>query len=38
MATGDCDVTTLRASGADVVLDDLGDVAAVLEAMGFERR
>jgi phosphoglycolate phosphatase len=38
VATGDCDVTTLRASGADVVLNDLGDVPAVLEAMGFERR
>jgi phosphoglycolate phosphatase-like HAD superfamily hydrolase len=38
VATGDCDVTTLRASGADVVLNDLSDVAAVLDAMGFERR
>ncbi len=37
VATGGYDVPTLRASGADVVLDDLSDVPAVLDAMGFER-
>lgn len=34
VATGDYDVETLRASGADVVLKDLSDVTAVLEALG----
>ena len=37
VATGGYDVKTLRASGADVVLSDLSDVTAVLDAMGFER-
>jgi len=37
VATGGYDVKTLRASGADVVLHDLSDVPAVLDAMGFER-
>jgi phosphoglycolate phosphatase len=35
VATGGHDMKTLRASGADVVLDDLSDTAAVLDAMGF---
>jgi len=38
VATGNCDVATLSASGADVVLNDLSDVPAALDAMGFERR
>jgi phosphoglycolate phosphatase-like HAD superfamily hydrolase len=37
VATGGYDVETLRASGADVVLDDLSDVPSVLDAMGFGR-
>ena len=37
VATGGYDVKTLRAGGADVVLNDLSDVPAVLDAMGFER-
>jgi phosphoglycolate phosphatase-like HAD superfamily hydrolase len=36
VATGGYDMKTLRASGADVVLNDLSDGAAVLDAMGFE--
>jgi len=38
VATGTSDVATLSASGADVVLNDLSDVPAALDAMGFERR
>jgi len=38
VTTGNYDVATLSASGADVVLNDLSDVAAALDAMGFERR
>ncbi len=34
VATGSYDVDTLRASGADVVLKDLGDLTAALEGMG----
>lgn len=34
VATGGYDRATLKASGADVVLDDLRDVAAALDAMG----
>jgi phosphoglycolate phosphatase-like HAD superfamily hydrolase len=37
VATGGYDERTLRASGADVVLSDLSDVPAVLDAMGFDR-
>jgi phosphoglycolate phosphatase-like HAD superfamily hydrolase len=37
VATGGYDVKTLRATGADVVLNDLSDIPAVLDAMGFER-
>ena len=37
VATGGYDAATLRASGADVALDDLSDVPAVLDAMGLER-
>ena len=37
VATGGYDAPTLHASGADVVLDDLSDVPAVLDAMGLER-
>ena len=37
VATGGYDVETLRASGADVVLNDLSDIPVVLDAMGFER-
>ena len=37
VATGGYDMKTLHASGADVVLNDLSDGAAVLDAMGFER-
>jgi phosphoglycolate phosphatase len=38
VATGGYDIKTLRASGADVVLNDLSDGAAVLDAMGFESK
>jgi phosphoglycolate phosphatase-like HAD superfamily hydrolase len=34
VATGSYDAAALRASGADVVLDDLSDLDAVLEALG----
>lgn len=34
VATGSYDVEALRASGADVVLENLSDVAAVLDALG----
>lgn len=36
VATGGYDVDTLWASGADTVLEDLSDVPAVLDAMGFD--
>jgi phosphoglycolate phosphatase-like HAD superfamily hydrolase len=35
VATGDYDIDTLRASGADVVLKDLSDRSAVLKALGW---
>jgi hypothetical protein len=35
VATGDYDVDTLRASGADVVLKDLSDRSAVWKALGW---
>jgi phosphoglycolate phosphatase len=38
VATGGYDMKTLSACGADVVLNDLSDAAAVLDAMGFERK
>jgi phosphoglycolate phosphatase-like HAD superfamily hydrolase len=34
VATGSYDVDALRASGADVVVEDLEDVEAVLEGLG----
>lgn len=34
VATGSYDVDALRASGADVVVEDLGDVEAVLDGLG----
>ena len=34
VATGSYDVNSLRASGADVVMEDLTDVEAVLEGLG----
>lgn len=36
VATGGHDAGTLREAGADLVFDDLGDTAAVLQALGFE--
>ena len=36
VATGSYDVAALRASGADVVLEDLSDVEAVLEGLGLD--
>lgn len=36
VATGGFDVETLRAAGADVVMEDLGDLAAVLRALELE--
>jgi len=34
VATGSYDADTLRASGADIVVEDLRDVEAVLEGLG----
>jgi phosphoglycolate phosphatase-like HAD superfamily hydrolase len=36
VATGGHDVRSLGEAGADVVLEDLGDLAAVLDAIGLE--